>query len=51
MALWPRFFADNDSEVEYFNENSKKSSDIVVSGMQVETENTEIEDASLVAGC
>jgi hypothetical protein len=32
-------FADNYSEVEYFDENSEESGDSIVSGMQLETEN------------
>jgi hypothetical protein len=43
-------FTDNGLEVQYFYENNNKSGDGVVSGMQVETENIEIEDASLAAG-
>jgi hypothetical protein len=35
---------------EHFNENCKESGDNVASGMQLETENTEIEDPSLAAG-
>jgi hypothetical protein len=50
MKLRMRFFADNDFEVEYLNENNVESSNNVVCGMELETENTYIEDATLVAG-
>jgi hypothetical protein len=35
---------------EHFNENCQESGDNAASGMQLDTENTEIEDPSLVAG-
>lgn len=44
-----KIFADNDLEAEYSDENSKESGNSIVSGRQLETENTEIENASLVA--
>jgi hypothetical protein len=43
-------FADNYLEVKYFDENNMESVDSVVSSMHLETKNTEIEDANLVAG-
>jgi hypothetical protein len=43
-------FTDNYLEVKYFDENNTESVDSVVSSMHLETKNTEIEDANLVAG-
>jgi hypothetical protein len=45
-----KIFTDNNLKVKYFEENNKESGDSVVSGMQLKTDNTEIEDASFVAG-
>jgi hypothetical protein len=36
-------------EVRYFDENYNESGDVVTTGMQLETQNPETEDASLVA--
>jgi hypothetical protein len=44
-----KVFAGNYVEVEYFDENNKESGGSVVHDVQLKTENTEIEDTSLVA--
>jgi hypothetical protein len=42
-------FTYNYLEVEYFDENSKESLGSIVSDLQFETENSDVEDAILIA--